>query len=119
MQVVKTVVDKKSLKSKSVPAGSANVKTGVLSDQLLSSLNEKEVQDVRRWIEGRQRVDMLRREVDARLLEQRIYEAIGWLKDAPTAAAAEVVVEALDAMKAFRRMAIKLGLAKAERKQQR
>ena len=115
VQVVKTVVDKKTLKSKSVPAGSVNLNTGVLSDELLAALSEKEVHEVRRWIEGRQKMAKLRQEVEAHLLEERIYETINWMKTAPPAAA-DLVAESLRAMSAFRRAAIKLGLAKPEKR---
>jgi len=117
VQVVKTVVDKRTLKSTSVPVGSANIRTGVLSERLLSSLNDKEVQETRRWIESRQRIGKLRLEVDAHLLDQRIYEAVEWLKVAPPASTGAVVAEALRAMSAFRRTASKLGLVKEIRGQ--
>src|SRR4051812_20352248 len=112
VQVVRTVVDKKTLATKSVPAGSANIQSGQLSEQLLSSLNEKELHEVRRYIEGRQRIDKLRREVDAYLLAERIRETIIWLKEAPSAAASDVVEETLGAIAAFRQTANKLGLMK-------
>lgn len=113
VHVVKTIVDKKTLKSTSVLAGAANLKTGVLSDQLAAALNDKEVQEVRRWIASRQKLAQLRAEIDARFLDEKIYEAMEWLKDAPPAAAREIVEELLRAMTAFRHTMIRLGLAEA------
>lgn len=112
VQVVRTVTDRKTLKSKSVPVGSANIKTGVLSESLLAALDAREVQEVRRWLEARQKIERLRLEVDAHLLAQRIYETIKWLKDRPSPEAAGLVAETLRAMNAFRANAIQLGLAK-------
>lgn len=112
VQVVKTVVDKKTLRSKSVPVGSANIGTGVLSEQLLSALTDEEIGEVRRWIESRQKTLKLRREVEARLLDQHIYDAIQWVKEAPAPVAREVVKEALTAMRSFQRTVVKLGLVK-------
>jgi hypothetical protein len=113
VQVVKTIVDKKTLSSKSVPVGSANIQTGVLSEPLLSSLSAKELQEVRQWLHSRQQFERMRKEVDARLLEQRIYDVIAWLQeDPPRELAVTVVDDALRAMGAFRHVATRRGLTK-------
>ena len=112
VQIVKTDVDKKTLQSKSVPAGSANIKTGVLSDELLSKLTEKEVQEVRRWIEARQRINALRQEVEAHQLPARIEEATAWLAGAEPAKVADIAQEIERAVGKLRRTMMRGGLIK-------
>jgi len=114
VQIVKTEVDKKTLKSKSVPVGSANIKKGVLSDELLGQLNPDEVKEARLWIHERQRISNLQSEVDAHLLAGRIYETATWLKETKPSAGAGVVAEVQRAMAALRRTATKIGMAKAK-----
>lgn len=112
VQIVKTDVDKKTLQSKSVPAGSANIRTGVLSDELLSKLTEKEVLEVRRWIEARQRINALRQEVEAHQLPARIEEAAAWLASADPAKVADVAQEIEGAIGKLRRVMMRGGLTK-------
>ena len=112
VEVIRNVVDKKTLKSSLAPAGSANLKTGVLSEPLLAALSDKEVQDVRRWIHARQALDAQRKEIEARLLAERILEVAEWLKKAPAGAAAEVATESLHAMDVFRHVAAKFEVTK-------
>lgn len=112
VQIVKTDVDKKTLQSKSVPAGSANIKTGVLSDELLSKLTEKEVQEVRRWIEARQRINALRQEVEAYQLPARIEEAAAWLAGADPAKVVDIAQEIERTIGKLRRTMMRGGLIK-------
>jgi hypothetical protein len=110
VQLVKTVVDKKTLKPQSAPVGSANLATGVLNDSALSALTPDEVAEVRTWIQDQQQLVVLRSELEARSLAKAIGDVGIWLKTADKKKAGEVVREVEYAFKTFRMRAHKLGL---------
>lgn len=110
VQLVKTVTDKKTLKPQSVPVGSANLRTGVLTDVALAGLSKEEIAEVRAWIQEQQTLIELRRELEARCLAEKISEVGMWLKTADRQKAAAVVREVEYAFKTFRMRARKFGL---------
>lgn len=110
VQLIKTVTDKKTLKQKSVPVGSANLQTGILNEAALSGLSSAEVGEVRVWLQEQQSLIALHKELDARTLATKISEVGEWLKTADRKKAATVAREVEYAYRTFRQRARKSNL---------
>ena len=110
IQVVKSRLDPRNGKAKSVPVGSINRASLAVSEKLSSNCSPEELKQIEAWVRRYREVDDLRRKLAALTLPEQISTAIEWLELAEREEAAEAAEDILTATAALRRVLAKRGL---------
>lgn len=110
VQIVKSRMDPKTGKAKSVPLGSINRATLAVSERLSASCSPAELREIESWVKRYQLVDGLKRKVAALTLPEQIAVAIEWLDEADDREVAAVAEDLIAATTVLRRALSKRGL---------
>lgn len=110
IQVVKSQMDPGTGKAKSVPLGSINRATLVVSEKLAAGCSPGELKEIETRVKRYQSVDELKRKVAALTLPEQISAAIEWLDEADGNEVAEVADDLLAATASLRRALSKRAL---------
>jgi hypothetical protein len=110
IQVVKSQPDPATGKAKSVPLGSINRATLVISDKLRENCSPAELAEIEGWVKRYQKVHELKRRHAALTLPEQIESAIDWFEEASPDEAQQVAEDVLEASLALRRVLNRRGL---------
>ena len=110
IQIVKSQLDPKTGKAKSVPLGSINRSNLLVSDNLRQNCSPAEVKEIEAWVKRRRDIDEARRKVVALTLAERIALATEWFAEAKPEDARDAAEEVLMATSALRRTLDQRGL---------
>ena len=110
IQVVKSMPDATTGKAKSVPVGSINRSTLVISEQLRRNCSSAELQEIEAWVKRYQAVDKLKLRHAALTLPEQLAAATQWFEKATADEARQVAEDSLAAMAVLRKELNKRGL---------
>ncbi|OGA74831.1 MAG: hypothetical protein A3G81_16920 [Betaproteobacteria bacterium RIFCSPLOWO2_12_FULL_65_14] len=110
IQVVKSQPDPATGKAKSVPLGSINRATLMISDKLRENCSPGELKEIEGWVKRYRKVYELKRRHAALTLPEQIESAIDWFEEASPEEARQVAEDVLEASLALRRALNRRGL---------
>jgi hypothetical protein len=110
IQVVRSQPDPATGKAKSVPLGSINRATLMISDKLRENCSADELAEIKGWVKRYQSVYQLKRKHAALTLPEHLETAIDWFEEASIEEARQVVDDVLFTVAALRRTLNKRGL---------
>ena len=110
IQVVKTVPDPTTGKAKSIPMGSINRATMVMSYRLRLNCSAKELGEIQAWVKGYQAVYEMKRKHAALTLPEQMAAAIEWFEQAPPDEARQTADDVRSAMVMLHKVLIDRGL---------
>jgi len=110
IQVVKSQLDPKTGKAKSIPLGSINRANLAVSEKLSGNCSPDELKEIEAWVSRYRGVDDLKHKVAALTLPEQIAAAMQWFKQASPDEGREPAEEILASIAILRRMLNKRGL---------
>ena len=110
IQIVKSQNDQETGKAKSVPLGSINRASLLVSDKLRANCSPSELQEIETWVKGYQSVVDLKNKHAALTLSEQMGAAIGWFEKADQAEARQAVDDILATWALLRAVLNKHGL---------
>jgi hypothetical protein len=110
IQVVRSQIDPKSGKAKSIPIGSINRAKLAVSEKLSANCSPDELKEIEAWVKRRHEIEKLKVKVAALTLPEQVASAIKWFETASPQEAREPAEEALAALAQLRRVLTKYEL---------
>lgn len=110
IQIVKSRLDPKTGKAKSVPLGSINRSNLLVSDNLRQNCSPAEIKEIEAWVKRRRDIDTAKQRLVALTLAEQIATATEWFAQANLEDARDAAEEVLLATSALRRTLDQRGL---------
>lgn len=110
IQIVRSQPDPKTGKARSIPLGSINRASLVVSDKLRANCSAGELQEIESWVKGYQSTVDLKSKHAALTLPEQIGAAIGWFEKAKPDEARQVVEDIVATWTLLRAVLHKQGL---------
>ncbi|HWQ39837.1 MAG TPA: hypothetical protein VNM24_14745 [Burkholderiales bacterium] len=104
VQVVKSQLDPKTGKAKSVPIGSINLARLEIGDKLASNCSAAELKEIENWLKRRRGIEELKAKVAALTLPENISSALKWFAKAPPEEIEEVADDVLVGIRQLRKV---------------